>query len=185
MGKVAYPLGTLYHGTKFAVEGLSEALSYELASVGVKVKIVEPGFIRTDFGSRSFDFTNDESLTEYQPVVAKLMEGFQSTEERVGPPSEPEVVSEVIFTAATDGTAQLRYTAGEDAKQMMATRKSVDDATWMNGMRVAVRPRADGGLEAEWLSSSTPSTRRGAPSSGIWVQGRPTFSVAPACPRIC
>ncbi len=71
-GKMTFPLGTLYHGTKFAVEGLSEALSFEMEPLGVKVKIVEPGFIQTDFGGRSFDFSNDESMAEYQDVVEKL-----------------------------------------------------------------------------------------------------------------
>ncbi len=69
-------MGTLYHSTKFAVEGLSEALHYELELIGIKMKIVEPGTIQTDFGGRSFDFRNDESLTEYQPIVEKLMNTF-------------------------------------------------------------------------------------------------------------
>jgi NADPH:quinone reductase-like Zn-dependent oxidoreductase len=56
-------------GSKFAVEGLSEALHYELTAIGVRVKIVEPGIVNTDFGGRSFDFNNDESLTQYQEVV--------------------------------------------------------------------------------------------------------------------
>ena len=63
-GKMTFPLGSLYHGTKFAVEGISEALSFELEQIGCKVKIVEPGMINTDFGGRSFDFNNDESLVE-------------------------------------------------------------------------------------------------------------------------
>ena len=54
-GKMTFPLGTLYHGTKFAVEGLSEALHYELEPLGIKVKIVEPGVIATDFLVRSFE----------------------------------------------------------------------------------------------------------------------------------
>lgn len=49
-GQITFPLGTLYHGTKFAVEGLSEALHYELEPLGIRVRIVEPGMIRTDFG---------------------------------------------------------------------------------------------------------------------------------------
>ena len=53
-GQMTFPLGTLYHGTKFAVEGLSEALHYELEAVGVKVKIVEPGMIATDFSGAQF-----------------------------------------------------------------------------------------------------------------------------------
>ena len=48
-GKMTFPLGTLYHGTKFAVEGLSEALSFELDAIGVRVKIVESGVIKAIF----------------------------------------------------------------------------------------------------------------------------------------
>ena len=67
-GKMTFPLGSLYHGTKFAVEGISEALNYELEPIGIKMKIVEPGAIKTDFGGRSLDFANDESIQEYQPI---------------------------------------------------------------------------------------------------------------------
>lgn len=56
-GRITLPLGTLYHGTKFAAEGLSESLHFELAPLGVRVKIVEPGAIKTDFMSRSLDFS--------------------------------------------------------------------------------------------------------------------------------
>ena len=111
-GKMSFPLGTLYHGSKFAVEGLSEALSFEMAPIGVKVKIVEPGMIKTNFGGSSLDFNNDESLTEYQELVGKVFAAFGPLAESG---SEPEVVSEVIYQAATDGTDQLRYTAGDDA----------------------------------------------------------------------
>jgi NADP-dependent 3-hydroxy acid dehydrogenase YdfG len=71
-GRMTFPLGTLYHGSKFAVEGISEVLHYELAPLSVRVKMIEPGRAKTDFGGRSFDFSNDASLTEYQPVVQAL-----------------------------------------------------------------------------------------------------------------
>ena len=60
-GKITFPLGALYHGIKFAVEGISEALSYELEQFGGKMKIIEPGAIAIDFAGRSFDFSNDET----------------------------------------------------------------------------------------------------------------------------
>ena len=63
-GKVAFPVTSLYNATKFAVEGFSEALCYEMESIGVKVKLVEPGVIKTDFIDRSFDFSNDETIEE-------------------------------------------------------------------------------------------------------------------------
>jgi NAD(P)-dependent dehydrogenase (short-subunit alcohol dehydrogenase family) len=131
-GKMTFPLGTLYHGTKFAVEGLSEALHYELEPFGVRVKIVEPGMIKTDFGGRSFDFQNDENLVEYQGTVAKVLEAFGAVG---GAASEPSLVAEVIWTAVTDGTDRLRYTAGDDAADYMANRRSMDDATFLAGIR--------------------------------------------------
>ena len=69
---MTFPLGSLYHGTKVAVEGISEALSFEMEQIGVKVKIVEPEMIATDFGGRSFDFQVGD-ITEYQSIIGALM----------------------------------------------------------------------------------------------------------------
>jgi NAD(P)-dependent dehydrogenase (short-subunit alcohol dehydrogenase family) len=131
-GRMTFPLGTLYHGSKFAVEGISEALHYELAPLGVRVKIIEPGRVKTDFGGRSFDFSNDASLTEYQPLVQALARALGPGS---GEGSSPEPVAEVVFTAATDGADQLRYEATPDAVQLLARRRAVDDATFFAGMR--------------------------------------------------
>lgn len=133
-GKMTFPLGSLYHGTKFAVEGISESLHFELEGAGIKVKIVEPGMIRTDFAGRSFDFTNDESMTEYQETVQKLFGVWQSPE-MAEAGSDPIVVAEVIWTAVTDGSNTLRYTAGDDAKELIANRKSLDDETFISGLK--------------------------------------------------
>src|ERR1044072_6225013 len=131
-GKITFPLGALYHGTKFAVEGISESLSYEVEQFGGHVKIVEPGAIATDFGGRSFDFSNDERITEYQPLVTKMLSTIPAMYQKASPGS---VVAQVIYEAATDGTNQLRYTAGEDAKAIIANRKQLDDATFIGGMK--------------------------------------------------
>ena len=131
-GKMTFPMGSLYHGTKFAVEGISESLSYEVAQFGGQVKIVEPGMIATDFSGRSLVFSNDENMTEYQNLVNSLMAAMPTMAENASPAS---VVAEVIFKAATDGTDQLRYTAGEDAKMLMANRQQYDDATFIGGIK--------------------------------------------------
>ncbi len=133
-GQMTFPLGTLYHGTKFAVEGLSESLHFELDAAGIKVKLVQPGMIATDFGGRSFDFRNDESLTEYQPVVQRLFAAWGS-EEMTARASKPEVVAEVIWNAATDGTNTLRYRAGADAVELLDNRKALDDETFIGGLK--------------------------------------------------
>jgi short-subunit dehydrogenase len=131
-GKITFPLGSLYHGTKFAVEGISEALNYEVEEFGGQVKIVEPGMIATDFGGRSFDFCNDESMSEYQKIVGSLMKAMPSM---IANASSASVVAEVIFEAATDGKKQLRYTAGEDAKTLVANRLQYDDAIFIGGIK--------------------------------------------------
>jgi NADP-dependent 3-hydroxy acid dehydrogenase YdfG len=131
-GKMTFPLGALYHGTKFAVEGISESLNYEVEQFGGKVKIVEPGAIATDFAGRSFDFSNDESLTEYQPMVAKVMAALPALFDNASPAS---VVAGVIYEAATDGTDKLRYTAGDDAKLIIANRRQLDDEAFTAAMK--------------------------------------------------
>jgi len=162
-GKMTFPLGSLSHGTQFAVEGLSEALSFELAAIGVKLKVVEPGMIKTDFGGRSFDFTNDESLVEYQDVVGKV---FVSPLAESG--SQPVVVAEVIHRAATDGTDQHRFTAGPDAAQLVAHRKAADDATFLGGIKAQFGLWASraGGSEAGRLISMMDFDRQVVVNSG-------------------
>ncbi|RYY56531.1 MAG: SDR family oxidoreductase [Chitinophagaceae bacterium] len=123
-GKLAFPFGSLYHGTKFAVEGISESLDFELREFGVKVKIVEPGAVATDFKGRSMDISNDETLLEYQPLLGKVIGAM---DEFFVHASAPVKIAEVIFEAATDGKNQLRYIAGEDARQMIGARKQLDD----------------------------------------------------------
>ncbi|MDI1324076.1 MAG: SDR family oxidoreductase [Algoriphagus sp.] len=131
-GKMTFPLGALYHGTKFAVEGISESLHYEVEQFGGQVKIVEPGMIATEFSGRSFDFSNDDSMVEYQKIVGSLMGAMPAMAENASPSS---VVADVIFEAATDGKNQLRYTAGEDAKMLISNRQQYDDATFIGGIK--------------------------------------------------
>mgnify|MGYP001819563267 FL=1 len=131
-GRMTLPLGSLYHGTKYAVEGISEALTYELNPLGISVKIVQPGAIETDFAGRSIDFSNDESLPEYQGMVAHVGGLFESFMANASPPS---LVAEVIHAAVTDGSDHMRYIAGEDAKALLAARDSQDDATFMAGIK--------------------------------------------------
>lgn len=131
-GRMAFPLGALYHGTKFAVEGLSEALSYEVAQFGGVVKLVEPGGIATDFMGRSLDWNHDERMTDYQPIVDKVMTAMGGIFEQA---SAPDLIAQVIYEAATDGKPQLRYWSGADAKAFLTHRQQADDETFMRQMR--------------------------------------------------
>lgn len=133
-GRITFPLISLYHSTKFAVEGFSESLSYELAPLGIQVKVVEPGAIATDFGSRSMDFQHDENLAEYNPFVGGVMENFEKMTNPANM-STPNLVADVIYDAATDGTSTLRYVAGADAEQLLHARKEMDDDAFFGMMK--------------------------------------------------
>ena len=130
-GKVTFPLGSLYHGTKFAVEGISEALHYELYPIGIRVKIIEPGAIATDFGGRSFDFTNEESLSEYQPIVQTMLAGIEPMFEQASPATD---CAKVIYEAITDGSYKMRYPAAGGAEDFLATRQGVEDEAYFAGV---------------------------------------------------
>lgn len=131
-GRVAFPLGTLYHASKFAVEGLSEALQYELAALGIRVKVLEPGGMPTDFGGRSLDLNLDPGLPEYQPLIEKVLAVLPPMLENG---SAPEVIAERVLEAVTDQSTQLRYEAGADATEMLAARGAADDEIYFDGIR--------------------------------------------------
>nr|WP_295934940.1 SDR family oxidoreductase [uncultured Dyadobacter sp.] len=122
-GKVAFPFSTLYHATKFAVEGLTESLQFELEPFGIRVKIVEPGGYKTDFASRSLATFGAGDLLDYQPAYDEFAGKIDSW-----PMSEHvSEVAEAIFEAASDGSQQLRYPVGADAVQLIQARKEMDD----------------------------------------------------------
>ncbi|WP_268037043.1 SDR family NAD(P)-dependent oxidoreductase, partial [Algoriphagus sp. PAP.12] len=133
-GKTTFPMMQLYHSTKFAVEGFSESLQYELEPIGVKIKIVEPGSIKTDFSGRSMDFQHNDELTEYNEFASGVMNTFEklmSADNR----NSPELVADVIYNAATDGTSTLRYVAGQDAEHLLEARKTMNDAEFLSMMK--------------------------------------------------
>ena len=132
-GQLAFPTGALYHGTKFAVEGLSEALYYELDAVGVRMRIIQPGFVKTNFGGAGFDRADTEALPDYAEPTAGTGRMFGALATSLAEPAE---VAQVIWQAANDPSNQLRYRAGNDAAiTMLDTRREQDDETFLAGIR--------------------------------------------------
>lgn len=126
-GRMAFPLYSAYHATKWAVEGFSESLQYELQPFNIKVKIIEPGPIKTDFYGRSADVAAANSIADYQQFVETVM---PQMEEAGANGSLPEVVAKVIYRAATDGSWKLRYPAGGNAGLLLFLRKLLPDTTF-------------------------------------------------------
>jgi short-subunit dehydrogenase len=106
--------------SKFAVEGLSEGLWCELGIFGIKVKLVEPGAIKTDFGGRSMDVRDSSNLPDYSGFMAKVKAARANFTKNS---STPELVAGVIYQAATDPGDRLRYLAGPDAKRLWPVRR--------------------------------------------------------------
>ncbi len=123
-GHLAFPLYSLYHGTKWAVEGFSDSLAYELKTFNIRVKIVEPGPIKTDFYSRSMTIAKRPGLDAYDSLVAAVLPNLNKAGETGSP---PEVTAQVIYRAATDGRDRLRYPAGGNASFILLLRKLLPD----------------------------------------------------------
>ncbi|MFC6101431.1 SDR family oxidoreductase [Olivibacter domesticus] len=119
-GLIGYPTCSVYSATKFAIDGFSESLAYDLGHFGVKVKTVAPGGIQTDFAGRSMDGGQHEA---YNKLVEKVSEGY--SKESVSNYSTAESIANVIYEAATDNKEQLRYIAGQDAISLYTEREKI------------------------------------------------------------
>ncbi len=130
-GLITMPYTSLYHSTKFALEGFSESIAYELEQFGIRIKIVEPGVVYTNFATSSMDMTQSDSIRDYDADLQKLQNAFETLMKPdanpLGGGSTPEMIAETIYTAVTDDSPQMRYLSGNDAEQMIAAKKEQGD----------------------------------------------------------
>lgn len=134
-GVFALPMISLYCASKFALEGFSESLSYELASQNIRVKIIEPGgVLSTNFGKRSgSEAARNTPLMDYDAFVAATNEVFAGL--RAKRLATEEDVAKVIFDAATDGTDRLRYVATPDIEPLVKARRETSEPDYIAHMR--------------------------------------------------
>ncbi|MDQ0625950.1 SDR family oxidoreductase [Paraburkholderia graminis] len=135
-GVFGLPMASLYNATKFALEGFSEGISYELAAIGVVVKLVEPG-AAPDTGFPSRSGAESASVTApavYQPFVSDAQHMFQAF--RNGASSDAIAqVAQGIYRAATDGSDRLRYVLSDDIKPMIVARRETGEEAYIAFMR--------------------------------------------------
>jgi len=123
-GKITFPLYSIYHSTKFAVEGFTESLHYELAQFNIKMKLIEPGPIVTEFYGRSRQFIKPADSNLYDSFIQK----FNDAAAKVMKDAEgPEVVAKMIYKAATDQSDQMRYAVGKPGPLLLKLRKLLSD----------------------------------------------------------
>ena len=135
-GLMTAPGYSVYNSSKFAVEGLSEGLWYELGSFGIKVKVIEPGVTSTDFGGRSMDMLDYSSMPDYADVMEKINVGRARL---IKKRSAPELIAATIFQAANDQSDRLRYLAGPDAKRLWKLRRWLGYRAQMSIVRNLVK----------------------------------------------
>ena len=112
-GLIGFPTCSIYSATKFAVDGFSESMAYELAQFGIQVKVVAPGGMQTDFVIRSMEIGQHKA---YEQLTTEVSKGYSA--EQIANYSKVEDVAQIIYEAATDKKSQLRYVAGTDANTL-------------------------------------------------------------------
>jgi NAD(P)-dependent dehydrogenase (short-subunit alcohol dehydrogenase family) len=128
-GRFGFPVGSAYVSTKFAVEGLSESMSYELEPFGIKVILIEPGFVKTNFQQAMIRLQDPNSPYSQlmQKRAAVSSQSFQSG-------SAPELVAKVVLTAINTLNPNLRYLVGKDVEEWIKSKDSMTDAEFHNMM---------------------------------------------------
>ncbi len=121
-GITSYPYASLYISSKWAVEGFTEALSYEVRPFNIRLKLIEPGGFRTNFQTTSIAWTNDPAISDYDEKVSALKKARYEGLENLPDPIE---VARKIYEAVHDPTERMRYLVGKDAAEMMAIRAEV------------------------------------------------------------
>ncbi|WP_066302780.1 oxidoreductase [Arthrobacter luteolus] len=126
-GKIYTPLGGWYHGTKFALEALSDCLRLEVQPFGIDVVIIEPGGIATEWGGIAADLVEETSGNgPYAPQAKAIAKSLRS-EANEGRNSPPSVVADAIGTAVTTARPKTRYAVGFGAKPLITARGLLSD----------------------------------------------------------
>ncbi len=126
-GRIGFPGMSAYVSSKFALEGLSESMSYELEPFGIRVVIIEPGVIRTNFKKNSVmskKSLDNSSISPYSSIIQKMDASISSIVEHATPPEE---VAKAILHAVISNNPELRYLVGNDIIMMAETKKSMSD----------------------------------------------------------
>jgi NAD(P)-dependent dehydrogenase (short-subunit alcohol dehydrogenase family) len=128
-----YPGGSAYVSTKFAIEGLSKSMTYELEPFGIKVVLVEPGVIRTNLvNSMVSAKKSQDPNSPYSQIMQKMAASFGSMLENG---SSADVVAKVVLNAVTSENPSLKYLAGNDIETWMEAKRKMSDEEFYKMMK--------------------------------------------------
>ena len=126
-GKIYTPLGGWYHGTKYALEALSDCLRLEVAPFGINVVVIEPGGIATEWGGIAADNLDKTSGQGAYREQAKAVSSSLRSEANANRNSPPSVIADAIAKAVTSSRPKTRYAVGFGAKPLIAAGKLLSD----------------------------------------------------------
>ena len=132
VGRIGFPESPAYISSKFALEGLSESLRFELAPFGVDVIIIEPGVIKTNFMKNMKMAKKSELDTVYKGITTKVVSGVKMMAEMGTSPKE---VANTIVTAIKDRNPLPRYIVGNDALMFLEAKKGKTDIEFENYLK--------------------------------------------------
>ena len=135
-GRIGYPGGSAYVSSKFALEGLSESMAYEIEQFGIKTVLVEPGFVRTNFGENIVIARKSQNTNSPYSQMMQMMSSIR--DKMLKNASDADLVAEVVVEAATAKEPNLRYLAGKDVQQMVAAKRSMSDEEFQKMMKQGV-----------------------------------------------
>src|SRR5689334_1172592 len=138
-GKIWEPLGSWYHATKFAVEGLSDSLRAEVAGFGVKVIVIQPGAIHTEWGTIAADNVEANSAGTAYQELAQHVSGALRAADRMPISSGPDVVARTIARSVSRSHPRTRYATGGGARSILLAKKLTPDRMFDRTIRVAYR----------------------------------------------
>ena len=125
-GRFGYPGGSAYVSTKFAVEGLSESMAYELEPFGIKVILIEPGVIKTNIANGMVIAEKSQNPNSpYSQIIQKMSTSFEHILENAS--SSPDLVAKVVLQAITGENPSLRYLAGKDVEMWIESKRNMSD----------------------------------------------------------
>ncbi len=131
-GRIGLPASTAYVSSKFAVEGLSESLRYELGQFGINVIIIEPGVIKTNFFDSMKTAKKADTGETYRDITLKVVTGVKMMAEMGTSPKE---VAQVIINSLKEEKPLPRYIVGNDAAMFMESKKMKTDIEFENYMK--------------------------------------------------
>jgi NAD(P)-dependent dehydrogenase (short-subunit alcohol dehydrogenase family) len=138
-GRIGYPGGSAYVSSKFALEGLSESMAYEIEQFGIRTVLVEPGFVRTNFGENIVIAKKAQDPNSPYSQMMMQMKSSSYRRRMIENASDADLVASVVVEAATAKEPNLRYLAGKDVQQMVGVKKNMSDEEFQKMIRQGVR----------------------------------------------